>query len=199
MTTVSPWSRHAEPSPQQGVTLPQPPLPPPLPQMATGGRRARRRWPWIAGGVVCVIAAISGAAVISYAVSRNATRIPIPAPPSSAAPQFTVAEQAAAKDNLCRTFDMSVRGQGGQGGLRVNGELNVPVILRSINSAVVVENTLTAAVPQDVAAAARNYITTTLDQTTAAMGNTPTTKLNDLTDRRNDAVYGLIDACRLPR
>lgn len=187
MTTVSPWSRHAQPSAQQGVTLPQPPSPPPLPQMPTGGRRARRRWPWISGGLLCAIATISAAAAISYVVS------------SHTATRFTPEDQAAAKEHLCHTFDTSVRGQGGQGGLRVDGELNVPVILRSINSAVVVESTLTAAVPQDVATAARNYITTTLDQTTAAMGNTPTTKLNDLTDTRNDAVYGLIDACGLPR
>jgi hypothetical protein len=199
MTTVSPWSRHTEQSAQQGVTLPQPPSPPPLPQMPTGGRRAHRRWPWIAGGVVGVLAAISGAAVISYAVSRNATRTPIPAPPSSAAPQFTVAEQAAAKDNLCRTFDMSVRGQGGQGGLRVNGELNIPMVLRSLNSATAVQNALTAAVPSDVAANARTYITATLNETTAVLANVPTSEGNRLTDVGNDALFALIDACGLPR
>ena len=38
-----------------------------------------------------------------------------------------------------------------------------------------------------------------LDQTTAAMGNTLTPDVNRLTDVRNDAINGLLDACGLPR
>jgi hypothetical protein len=117
----------------------------------------------------------------------------------SPASQFSPAEAAAAKQNLCHVFDVSVRGQEGQGGLRMEGNLNVPVVLRALNSASVVQNALVSAVPPDVAAAARKYVSATLDQTTAAMGNTPTSEGNRLTGVRNDAMYGLLDSCGLPR
>jgi hypothetical protein len=35
--------------------------------------------------------------------------------------------------------------------------------------------------------------------TTAAMGNTPTSEVNRLTDVDADAINGLVDACGLPR
>ena len=66
-----------------------------------------------------------------------------------------------------------MRGQEGQGGFRVEGNLNVPMVLRAVNSAAAVQNALVPAVPPDVASAARKYISATLDVTTAAMGNTP--------------------------
>ena len=56
-----------------------------------------------------------------------------------------------------------------------------------MNSASTVQNALVPAVPPDVSAAARKYISATLDLTTAAMGNTPTSEVNRLTDVRNDA------------
>ncbi|WP_156622670.1 hypothetical protein [Mycobacterium sp. 852014-50255_SCH5639931] len=97
-------------------------------------------------------------------------------------------------------FDVSVRGQEGQGGVRVaGGGVNTPMVLRALNSASAVQNALVPAVPPDVAPVARKYIATTLDQTTAALGNTPTSEVNRLTDIRNDAINALVDVCGLPR
>jgi hypothetical protein len=115
-----------------------------------------------------------------------------------AAPQFSAADMATAKQNLCHVFDVSA-GQKGQGGYRVEGNLNIPVTLQSVASAVAVQNALSPAVPADVAAAARRYVTTTLDVATAAMGNTSINEINRLTTVSNGAVDALLDACGLPR
>jgi hypothetical protein len=121
---------------------------------------------------------------------------PAPAAPGS---QVSPADAAAAKDHVCQVFDVSVRGQQGKGGFRVEGNPNVPLLLRALNSASTVQNALGPAVPPEVAAAARRYISSTLDVTTAAMGNTSTPEVNRLTDVDADAINGLVDACGLPR
>lgn len=56
-----------------------------------------------------------------------------------------------------------------------------------------------ATVPADVAIAVRKYIATTLDVTTAAMGNAQTSEVNRLTDVDDDAIDAVLDVCRLPR
>lgn len=81
----------------------------------------------------------------------------------------------------------------------MQGNLNLPVALRALNSASAVQNALVPSVPPETVTAARKYIGATLDQTTAAMGNTLTPDVNRLTDVRNDAINGLLDACGLPR
>jgi hypothetical protein len=73
------------------------------------------------------------------------------------------------------------------------------VTLRAVNSATAVQNALAPAVPPDVASAARKYISTTLDTTTAVMGNPPASEVNRLTDLRNDATDSLLYVCGLPR
>jgi hypothetical protein len=73
------------------------------------------------------------------------------------------------------------------------------MLLRAINSASAVQNALVPAVPPNVAAAAQKYISTTLDVTTAAMGNTSTSEVNRLTDADTAAINGLVDSCGLPR
>lgn len=212
--TSSPWSREASPS----VTLPAPPSPPPpvpgpgprapgTPHHVTRQQNNGRRWAWAALALLVVVTVSGGvSAAITYAAlngghSRSSSPAPSASAPSSptATPRFSAAETAAAKDHLCHVFDVSVRGQEGQGGLRVEGNLNIPVVLRALNSASVVENALIAAVPAEVSAPARSYISATLDQTTAAMGNTSTSEGNRLTDVRNDAMFSLLDACGLPR
>ena len=166
-------------------------------------RPPRPRWGWKV--VALLVAAAAGSTVTYLAVSdQRAASTPAAsqtATPSSAptTPQFSAAEVEAAKQHLCQVFDVSVRGQEGQGGLRVEGNLNVPMVLRMVNSAAVVQNALVPAVPTDVASAARKYISAALDTTTAAMGNTPTPEVNRLTDLAADAIYALIDACGLPR
>ena len=118
-----------------------------------------------------LLAAVVAAAVgstVTYVAMRNDQAAPVSAPQTSsppsaaAAPQFSSAEVDAAKQHLCQVFDVSVRGQEGQGGFRVEGNLNVPMVLRAVNSAAAVQNALVPAVPPDVASAARKYITSTL-------------------------------------
>ena len=169
--------------------------------------RRPRRWPWAVLALADDGRAVSRGRVDSH-LPRDTQRstAPAPAQPSAAAPsapavpQVSPADAAAAKQNLCQTFDVSVRGQEGKGGVRVaGGGINTPLVLRAMNSASTVQNALVPAVPPDVSAAARKYISATLDQTTAAMGNTPTSEVNRLTDVRNDATFALVDACGLPR
>lgn len=208
-TSSSPWSREASPS----VTLPPPsapPQPPPGPphHLQPQSRQARgRNWAWATLALLLVVAVSGGvSAAITYITLNSARPSSTSAPPSAASPsssttppRFSAAEIANAKSNLCQVFEVSVRGQEGQGGLRVEGKVNVPIVLRSVNSAAVVQNALVPAVPADVAAAARTYISTTLDATTAAMGNTPISELNRLNDVSNDATNALLDVCGLPR
>lgn len=191
----SPWSRDAPPT---IVTLPPSILPP------TSGMviRAPRRWPWALAALLVVAGLSAGVSFCAaYVAMGDNTKqaAPTRAPQPSATPQFSTAEVAESKRHLCQAFDISVRGQGGQGGLRVDGQLNVPMVLRSLNSATAVQNALVPAVPRDVAAAAKSYVSATLDQTTAAMGNTPTSEVNRLTDLRNEAGNALLDACGIPR
>jgi hypothetical protein len=108
-------------------------------------------------------------------------------------------DAAAARQRLCEVFDTATKNQMSTGAIYVDGELNVPVALRSINSAVALENALSPAVPADVAAATRTYITRTLDQTTAATAGEPVERRNQLTTARNDAWYELAELCGIPR
>lgn len=211
----SPWSRAGSPS----VTLPPPPAPThtpastpppaaiPFPTGFAQNRTRRRVWPWAALGLLLaiVISAATGS-IVTLAVAHDdahstggPTAAPSAAPSAPAAPQVSAADAAAAKNHLCQVFDTSVRGQEGQGGFRVQGNVNVPIVLRAINSALAVQNALSPAVPADVTAAARKYIATTLDVTTAAMSNTPTPEVNRLTDADGDAIDALLGVCGLPR
>ncbi len=211
----SPWSRAGSPS----VTLPPPPAPTPGPgatapptavPFPTGfaqNRTRRRVWPWAVLGLLLaiVISAVTGS-LVTLAVAHNdahtsggPSAAPSASPSAPLAPQVSAADATAAKNHLCQVFDTSVRGQEGQGGFRVQGNVNVPIVLRAVNSALAVQNVLSPAVPADVAASARKYISTTLDVTTAAMGNTPTPEVNRLTDADGDAIDALLGVCGLPR
>lgn len=206
MSNSSPWSRGETPS----ITVP-PPAPGPL----SSGRVVRnevhpqsgvRLWVWATLVLILVAATSAVGGAITYSALNDDTHPPASSTPPSGgsssppvAPRFSAAETGAAKDHLCQVFNVSVRGQEGQGGLRVEGNLNIPMVLRALNSASVVQNALIVAVPAEVSAPARSYISATLDQTTAAMGNTPTSEVNRLTDVRNDAMFALLDTCGLPR
>lgn len=171
----------------------------------------RNRWARVLGVTGLVVATSVVTAVLTYAVSHKDAAAPrqgnvspsSPAasvsPSSPAAPSYSPAEQAAAKDRLCHVFDQSARGQSGQGGVRAHGELNVPVVLRAVNGALAVQNSLTPAVPTDVANTARKFIETSLDLTTAAMGPTTNEELTRLNNIANTATLALVDACGLPR
>lgn len=204
------WSKEAPPS----AILPPTPAGGPHPQLLGPlgpAERLREGRPNHAGSALRILVTVGVAAAVGSAVTylitggyasppaapQTVAVSPSPTPPT---PQFSSTDVAGAKENLCHVFDVSVRGQEGQGGVRVaGGGVNAPMVLRALNSASAVQNTLVPAVPPDVASAARKYIDTTLDQTTAAMGNTPTSEVNRLTDVRNDAINALVDACGLPR
>lgn len=212
----SPWSRAGSPS----ETLPPPPAPSPkpgtmtspgapfpvaFPQRATPRRRVSART--ALGLLLAIVLSAAITATITILLMRSntteqpggqASSGPAASTSAPATPQFSVAESTAAKQNLCHVFDVS-SGQKGQGGFRVEGNLNIPVTLQSVTSAVAVENALVPAVPADVAASARRYITTTLDVATAAMGNTSINEINRLTAISNSAVDALVDVCGLPR
>lgn len=211
----SPWSRAGSPS----VTLPPPPAPTPglgaTPPPATvpfptgfaQNRTRRRVWPWaVLGLLLAIMISAATGSIVTLAVAHEdahstvgPSTAPSASPSAPPAPQVSAADAAAAKNHLCQVFDTSVQGQQGQGGLRVNGNLNVPVVLRTVNSALAVQTALVPAVPTDIAAAAQHYIQTTLDSTTAAMGNTPTPEVNRLNDIANDSINALVDVCGLPR
>jgi hypothetical protein len=151
--------------------------------------------------VVLLIAAIAATAAITYAVARN-TNAPNATPPvptpTAQAPQFSTAEQNAAKQQLCQVFDVSTRGTMAQGGVRQNGQPNVLPLVRTVNTIVAVQNSLTPAVPVDVAQPARRFIDANLQLTTAAAGPTATDEVNRLNAAANDATYALADVCGLP-
>ena len=71
-------------------------------------------------------------------------------------------------------------------------------MLRSLNSAVAVQNALVPATPGDVAEAARNYVNARLRLTTAATGTTDIQEVNRLNGAANEATYALADVCGLP-
>lgn len=164
--------------------------------------------------VALLVVAIAATAAITYAVSHGSDSQPTPSaasaastgsspatsgPSASAAPTYSQSEQAAAKEKLCHVFEVSVRGQEGQGGVVVDGGPNIPILLRTINSVVAVQNTITPAVPDPLQKAVQKYVDTSMDLTTAALGNTPIDELRRLTEVNNDATYALADECGVPR
>jgi hypothetical protein len=222
MESSSPWARQGSPA----ATLPGPRAQsmPPTPAQTLPPPQAAPQWPALGQPVpphapprrpvsfgkisltllsAAVAAAVGSGTTLLWVAHEKQTAPTAPATsaPQSAmpTPQFSPKQINDAKTHLCQTFDVSVRGQQGQGGLRGEGNLNVPVTLRAVNSALAVQVALVPAVPADVAKAARNYAVTTLDATTAAMGNSPTSDVNRLTDVRNDALQDLIGVCGLPR
>lgn len=207
----SPWSPAGESVPPSAQPLPPPPAgvgqdeapgegfaPPP---------GSPRRWGLIGLVAALLVAAIVASAVITYALSHGSDGQPAastaspasPGPAPVSSPTSSQAEQAAAKDKLCHVFEVSVRGQEGQGGVVVNGGPNIPIILRTVNSVVAVQNTDTAAVPESLKAAVQKYVETSMDLTTAALGDTPIDELRRLTEVNNDATYALADECGVPR
>lgn len=198
--TVSPTPGQALPSPQNAPQWPTPPQP-------VVPTRSQRPIPFgkisAALATVAVAAAVGSGTTLLWVAhethSSPTTSAAMTTQSTPAETQFSPKEVSAAKDNLCQVFNMSVRGQQGQGGFRVEGNLNIPLTLRTLNSVTAVQDAVVPATPPDVADAARKYVTTTLAVTTAAMGNAPTSEVNALNTSSNDALYELIDVCGLPR
>jgi hypothetical protein len=193
-TPTAPNVRHTGPGGPPSAAPPPPYMPaPPLPRGA-----GPRLWPIIAAFSVLVVAAIAITAVITAAIVKTSSQ-PVAAPAAPLAPQYSAAEQASAKQNVCQAFDAGERGSTGQGGVFVEGgQLNVPIVLKWVNSVVGVQNALSPATPTDVSEAVHKYLTTTTDLTTAALANKPVDQINDLTKTSNSAIYALADVCGLP-
>ena len=146
MDTSPPWSRTGSPS----VTLPPPaggastPTPAEFPPAGSHGSNRLPAAPAASESELVVgdpRAAFGYRGLGRHRVSshlraaHDKRRAPRGQPPPrrqhrlpSATPQFSAADAAAAKANLCQVFDTSVRGQEGQGGLRVQGNLNLPIV-----------------------------------------------------------------------
>lgn len=147
-------------------------------------------------------------AAITYALSHGSDSrstssaepaLTSPSASSAPTPTYSQAEQAAAKAKLCHVFEASVRGQEGQGGVVMNGEPNIPLILRKVNSVVAVQNAIGPAIPESLKTAAQKYVETSTNVTTAAMGNIPIEELRRLTEVGNEATYALADECGVSR
>lgn len=169
----------------------------PVPQPPRGS--GPRLWPIIVVFTVIVIAAIGITALVTAAIVRSSSASQAPTVSTTpTTPQFSATEQAAAKDKTCRVFDAGQRGNAGQGGFINNGQLNVPVVLRSLNTVVAVQNSITPATPSDLLEAVKKFATAETDLTSAALANLPIDKLNDLTKASNGTIDTLADVCGLP-
>lgn len=157
---------------------------------------APRRWGLVAVVVAVNVASIAVAAAIAYAVGRDSA--PVKSGPSStvaASPNISEQDAAAAKDKVCHAIDAGERGNTGQGGVVNNGELNLPLIVRTLNTIVAVQNSLSPAVPTDVSDAAKKYVAAETDLTTAALGHASIDQLIQLTNTGNTALYAVLDTC----
>lgn len=138
-------------------------------------------------------AVFTAAAALTAGTTYALTRPPI----TSTTPASLSTDQAQAREQLCAVFDTAAKNQKGKGGVMAGGILNVPVVLRDVNRAVALGDTLSPAVPADLAAATRTYITATLDLTTAATAGEPVPVLRSLTAAARDGANAVADLCGL--
>lgn len=204
MTT--PWAppHHAAgaPAPLSPPNIPPTgaPLPPPY-APAYAATPPHRPGPRLATVIAAfsavVLAAIAITAVVTAAIVRPAASTQTT--PMPAAPQYTSEDQRAAKDQLCRVFDAGERGNAGRGGVVVGGQLNIPVVLRMINTIVGVQSAMSPATPADLSKAAKKFVAAENELTTAALASAPVETLTALTRSSNATIDELADACGLPR
>ena len=163
-----------------------------------GSPRPPRMWLWALTTTVLMVVAVAATAAITYAITRSAARTPTAAAPTTSAPTFTAAQQADAKQALCHTFDVSTTGMQSQGGARMDGKPNLPLLVRMVTSTVSIQNAIVPATSEDLARLAERVVATNLDVMNAAMGQTNIDEVNRLNDVSNEATYALADACGLP-
>jgi hypothetical protein len=188
MTRPAPYP----PTPAWQPTGPQPPAPPSPP-----GRD--RRWARRLGVVGLVTVAVAGAVAITYVVAHAPTPTTGRGIPTTSAPtpSYSSFEQDAAKERVCRIFQESTRGLGGQGGLWVDGVPNQLVILRTVGGVVALQDTLNPSVPGALAETAHKYISVNLELVTTALDTHATIDdVRRLTDSANAATDEMLTACR---
>jgi len=155
-------------------------------------------WPVFGAFVAVTLGAVAATAAITFNIAHNSAAPSKATPTETAAPQYTATEVDAAKARVCQVFDASTKGQTGQGGMIKDGQLNVPLAVRTINGVVAVQNALAPATPPDVVAAAKKYVDASLALTTAATGTVSIEDGNRLNDLSNTATYAFADVCGLP-
>lgn len=182
-----------QPTPPHPYGSPVPPGHGPVGGGGRGGKAAA-----VAAGLVATIAATAG---ITYAATRSS-----PAETSSSQSSSTEAarpsgaEQDTAKKKLCDTLDVATRGKPGKGGVRLpDGQVNLPVVLRLLTGAAAIQNSLSQAVPNDVASSASDYVDAALTLATAASSDVEVEEIQRLTTESNNAQYAFLDACGIPR
>jgi hypothetical protein len=154
-------------------------------------------WLWALITTILMVVAIAATAAITYAIAHSAST-PAAAPAAPSTPTFTAEQQDAAKQAVCRAFDVSSRGMDTQGGARVDGNPNLPMLLRKLSGTVSIQLALVAATPPDVAEPAQRVVQTNLDLMNAALGQANINEVKAATDASNDAIDALVSACGLP-
>lgn len=185
--------------PAQVTHQPPPTAPPTAPHpVPPTPRRFNRRWARRLGAAGLVTAALGATVAITYTLAHTPTSTTGTAVITSAvAPTYSLPEQTAAKDRVCRIFEDSTRGLGGQGGAWVNGEPNQLVILRDLDGVVALEDTLTPSVPPALAETVHKYISAKLELTTTALDTRATVDdVIRLNDAANAATDDMLTACR---
>jgi hypothetical protein len=155
--------------------------------------RPWRRWSGLAAALAATAALT---AAITYALASGSGEPDTPNRPTVT----TGTDGAAATEQLCGVFRAAAKNQSGKrSGVVINGELNVANVLRTLNGAVALKNALSPAVPADLAAATRTYITQSLDLTTAATAGETIERLTELTIAGNETAVDIADLCGIPR
>ena len=151
-------------------------------------------WPSGRGRYIAVLAAVfTATAALTAGTTYALTRTPVIGTSSV----DLSSDQAHARERLCAVFDTATKKAKGKGGVMADGTLNVPVTLRALNRAVALRDALSPAVPADLAAATRTYITGTLDLTTAATAGEPVPVLEKLNTASNDNRRVVSELCGL--
>ena len=165
--------------------------PPFVPPPARGGMG---KWAAFAG---VLVAAIAGTAGITYALVRPSDNRPAAEP---SATQANSADQDAAKKHLCEVFDVSTQDPVDRPPIANADGMNVPLVVRRLNSAVAVQSALTPAIPEDIAAKARTFIEKTLAMTSAAGSAVlKSPEVNERIADYNRAYLALSASCGIPR
>ncbi len=186
---------HNFPAPPYGWTPPPSGgAPSPVQQRAP---RPPRMWLWALVSAVLMVIAVAATAAITYAITRSSTPPAGNPTASPAAPTFTAAQQADAKQAVCQAFDVATRGIASQGGARVDGQPNMPMLLRTLSGTVSMQSALTPATPTDVADFAHRVIEANLNLLNAALGQADISDVQRANDASNRAVDGLVSACGL--
>lgn len=164
----------------------------------TPAPRPPRVWLWALTTVVLTGVAIAATAATTYVIAHSASTTSAAAPTAPPASALTPAQRADAKQAVCHAFDVSSRGMDTQGGARVDGNPNLPMLLRMLSGTVSIEQALTPATPDDIAGPAHSVVTTNLDLLNAALGQASISDVKTATSVSNDAVDALVSACGLP-